>query len=179
MSKLKGTFEVTSGKIRVTDPCYDLTTPCVAEFKAENGTWEYEIVTSNEGIWGERVNKIRVLHKDYKNSYTSNNITHNNNIIYDDIGVDSGQCGFFDAETYKKEYGKNPHGGEYNNKSTFYGKCCALTSNENDPTQVGGSLPFGVVSSSGYGDGGYDCLVSFNTDGKAVAAILTFIDEND
>lgn len=38
-------------------------------------------------------------------------------------------------------------------------------------------IPFGVVSRSGFGDGGYRCMVARNAEGKVEAIRLVFIGE--
>ena len=57
---------------------------------------------------------------------------------------------------------------------TFYGSCCNLTCETKGHFGV---IPFGVVSSSGFGDGGYPCFVKRNEEGQIVAAIIPFIEE--
>jgi len=86
-----------------------------------------------------------------------------------EVGVDSGQCGIFQDSKY-------PEGdtGEWGEKDSFYGKCCELTlGNEN-----GGVLDFGIVSSSGYGDGSYDCLIFSSNDKISAIRIIFISDEN-
>jgi hypothetical protein len=68
------------------------------------------------------------------------------------IGIDSGQCGIFDDTIYpadKKSRGK------FDDKGSFYGECCQITLSK----EKGGIMKNckGLVSSSGFGDGIYDC----------------------
>lgn len=55
-----GQFEVTSGKLRVTDPCYDRSIWCSGYVDAENGTWEAFVYMSDQGAWGNRVSALEV-----------------------------------------------------------------------------------------------------------------------
>lgn len=91
-----------------------------------------------------------------------------------DAGVDSGQCGFFDAAKYLQH-----QGGEYGDLSTFYGQACAATATEGGNCSGGGIvMGFGAVSSSGYGDGSYEVYV-YEVDGLAVAARVVFISDEE
>jgi hypothetical protein len=113
-------FEITSGKIRVTDPCYTKDIWCAGVLEnCLNGMWEASKVLYGNAItngWGERVGELKICHEQYLGSecYEKTDI---------DVGVDSGQAGFFDDEKY-------PDGetGEYGSMDTFYGKVCAGTS---------------------------------------------------
>lgn len=155
-----GEFEVTSGRLRVTDPCYNKDTWCAGVLDVLNGTWGAFVETSDEGGWGVRVASINIFNKEYEHKAHSWSLT---NI---DVGVDSGQAGFFDDAKYPED----PH-----QDDAFYDSVCDLTLGPNS----GGVLPFGAVSSSGYGDGGYSCYVSY-VNGEIVAAKIVFIgDESE
>lgn len=155
-----GEFEVTSGRLRVTDPCYNKDTWCSGVLNVPNGTWVSHLMMSDEGGWGTRVAIILIVKKDsqgYEKDWSLTNI---------DVGVDSGQAGFFDDAKYPED----PH-----EDDAFYDSVCNLTLGPNS----GGVLPFGAVSSSGYGDGGYNCYVSY-VNGEIVAAKIVFIgDESE
>ncbi len=206
---MKTSFEIKSGKIRVTDPCYDKNTWCSGVIEnALSGEWFADSVildNSQTNGWGSRVSELVIWHKDYD----ANNILELTDI---DVGVDSGQAGFFDEAEY-------PEGdtGEYGNTETFYGKVCEGTAGE--PKQVKRKLfgdddikllsesglssaslevmrsrevtdtiydylgianvGFGVATHSGYGDGGYRCYIKRNQDGNVVAAKIVFINESE
>ena len=162
-----GEFEITSGVMRVTDPCYDKETWCSGTVDAKNGTWEAFIETSNEGGWGNRVSSLTVLHMNSGRSYSASDW----DMTSIDVGVDSGQAGFFDNALY-------PDGertGEFGDLDTFYGKVCDLTC---ETKESAGVIPFGAVSSSGYGDGGYKCYVR-RMNGLVVAAKIVFISDDE
>lgn len=146
---MKG-FKVTSGRIQVSDPCYDGGTH---EEPALNGTWVAKVDKSNVGSWGTRISKLLVHHEGWNpaaNGLKGLRIT---------VGVDSGQMGVFDAAKFG--------GGD---DEDFYGLCCDATL-----TQRGcGYVPMGFVSSSGLGDGAYDGIV-WKDGGKAVAVEIVFL----
>lgn len=203
---MKTTFEMKSGKMRVTDPCYDKKTWCSGVIEnVLSGVWFAEnIILDNEQTngWGNRNGELIVWHKDYDPSAIIE-------LTSIDVGVDSGQAGFFDDEEY-------PTGdtGEYGNTDTFYGKICEGTAGEpkQQKRKIYGeadikllsetidadtlnslsnleiteqvydylsiaNVGFGVACHSGYGDGGYNCFVKRNPDGKVIAAKIVFIDD--
>lgn len=163
--RLLGAFTVESGKLRVTDPCYDKGVWCCGVLEnAKPGIWIALFRMEEDALWGSRVAELCVRHVEHLNAVidTLADIT---------VGVDSGQAGFFDDAHY-------PLGetGECGDKNSFYGKVCALTASDNGPG--GGVLPFGAVTSSGYGDGGYECHIAV-VDDKVVGASITFIGDDD
>lgn len=143
-------FRVKSGTVACSDPCYggpDVKVP------AKNGEWIAHVETSDEGSWGRRISKILVHHEEFSpvgNRYQTESYT---------ISVDSGQAGVFDGGIYDGEDGD------------FYDRCCKATLSKKGY----GYVPGGFVSSSGYGDGGYECLV-YKKNGMAVGVEVTFIE---
>jgi hypothetical protein len=97
-----------------------------------------------------------------------------------DVGVDSGQAGIFDKSSFKNDsliekdpefhhaYRRDKPGGRW------YAACCDITLSEEEA----GVLLGGVVSTSGYGDGGYDCFVVKSGD-EVVAVKIVFIGEDE
>lgn len=165
-----GEFEITSGVMRVTDPCYDKETWCSGTLDAKNGTWEAYVTKSDEGSWGIRAASLIVMHESAGIAY-SNDDWELTNI---DVGVDSGQAGFFD----NAKYPDTESTGEYGDTDTFYGQICDLTHSEKDRSKVAGVMEFGAASVSGYGDGGYRCYVR-RMNGVVVAAKIIFIGEEE
>ena len=166
MIKVYGIFETTSGKIRVCDPCYNKGVKS-AVLKVLPGkyiaTAEIKEITNG---FGERVNWLSICHQDYSR------VAANQLMPEVDVGVDSGQAGFFDEEHY-------PDGestGDYEDLNSFYGKACSITLQD----EKGGIIDnFGVVSSSGYGDGVYDLYVGKNSENQIVSAGIKFLNEED
>ena len=156
-------FEVVSGKIRVTDPCYDKEIGGAVVVPAKNGVWAVEAVVKNLGVWGRRVTRIIATHPDHRER------NHPLGDTDSSIGVDSGQAGFFCESIY-------PEGetGEYDDKKSFYGRCCEATEGMSGGVVMGK----GYVSSSGFGDGEYELDV-YGIGGKATRLVLTFVGEDD
>ncbi len=229
-------FEVKSGALRVTDPCYDLTTWCSGTLQnVKNGKWfvsvDYykehaiwdiseadiharynkEIETYNrlisaskeqdsqdtpdvvKGLKKEisvelieslcefsaaqrdrdlehlrnhkgRVSKIKITHEDHLKD--SDSIFELANI---DVGVDSGQCGFFDLDFFTEIQSKSEE-----EVREIYLQWCDLT--DTDQYAVLENFAF---SRSGFGDGSYECFFRKNSEGQTVEAYIKFIDTNE
>jgi hypothetical protein len=196
-----GQFKVTSGALRVTDPCYSKDTWCAGTVKnVLNGTWEAEIVkTDDTQGWGDRVAVLRAYHE----SANLNKCIRVDSGI--NVGVDSGQAGIFDDSLYPDDPGG------YNDDDSFYSKVCQLTYKETDNPErapkvppadcspekfveylkkiekyhpfktelTGGCINFGCASSSGYGDGGYECFIFQNEDKVVVGVEIIFISDEE
>jgi len=168
-----GTFLTSSNVLRISDPCYDKKVWCCGIVKnCEVGKWSAFLYYSDEGSLGKRVSEIFAIFGDVsENQAEQKYLTTEWKDTTIDVGVDSGQCGIFDDSKY-------PNGedtGEYGDDDSFYGKCCNLTLDSNDS---GGVIDFGVVSSSGFGDGSYTCLVPDN-ENKVSAIRVVFISDED
>lgn len=167
-----GNFSQTSNKMAVSDPCYDLGTDKEIRGELEGvkpGTWNAYILKGDLEGWGNRVCELQIFHEstDAEAGYASTWMK-----IQDfEVGVDSGQAGFFDFEKY-------PFGnlGKYGEKGSFYNEACELTLESN---RAGIIREFGAVSSSGVGDGCYDCFVMKNERDEIIGAKIIFIDSNE
>lgn len=167
-----GEFEIKSGEVIVSDPCYAIGTWCQGLVRnVKNGTWVADVACLEES---GRNAFLVVHHKDYVMPMGT---------VWEqldfDIGVDSGQAGFYDYAGYKKDDSvpnsiKNSLGFDLNEPGEkFYAYNCDLTlKTEHDA----GVLPTGAVASSGYGDGSYTVSVVKDEDGKVVAMEIIFID---
>lgn len=146
-----GNFEVTSEKLMVSDPCYNLGTWCQGILEnVRNGKWR-GLSVKGKTDWGNRVWEVRAVHSDYSVDIA---MSEKMNI---DVGVDSGQAGFFDLSHFKGGQDEYGDGG-------WYDQCCDLT--------LGPAG--GVVTSSGFGDGSYRCYVA-RDNGQIVAAKIVFV----
>lgn len=159
-----GTFEVIGDTLIVTDPCYARDTGCYGIVNnVLPGTWQAIIFTTTDtGGWGERVAELEVRHSAAKVSHA--------NFAPFDVPVDSGQAGVFVEELY-------PHAetGNYRDETTFYGRACAATLRD----LSAGVLKEGAVSSSGYGDGCYQCLILRDSDDHVMGVRIVFIKDDD
>lgn len=165
-----GSFAVGSDAIKASDPCYDDDTWCAGYFDALNGEWEAVAVISDERDWGHRVAELVVHHVDHTDASEFEKCEF-------EAGVDSGQFGFYDLNRWRTEGAGR---GEFGEKGSFYGDVCELTLDEKKKGIPGGVINgFGAVTRSGYGDGGYSVYVVRGEDGKAVAAKVVFISDED
>lgn len=161
-----GTFEVKSGTLMVSDPCYGPDTWCQGRLdNVARGTWQATVEQRDVSGWGTR-NAVLTIQK------VGANVTEDaqwQNATFH-VGVDSGQAGFWDLP----EYGWGE--GECGDTSTFYGKACSGTL---DTRLQASAMNGGVVSSSGFGDGGYTCSYLTDGSGEIVAARIVFIGEEE
>lgn len=151
------TFQISSGFVHLTDPCYEADGVCnLSNVPAKNGTWYYSH-EYNDGI----VTSFECWHEDHESDCMQS--------INMDFGVDSGQFGLFDISIYS-------HGdsaSDFEDTNTFYGKCC-----EASKSCIGTVDNAGVVSSSGYGDGGYEGSAAYE-DGNLVRFRIDFISDRE
>jgi hypothetical protein len=155
---LFGEFHLESGKLIVTDPCYQRSTLCQGVIdQARPGTWMVDVVESRHG----RIALLEVQHKGYSGPLLWLPCPF-------EVGVDSGQAGIFDEARY-------PTGetGQYGDSDSFYGKACEITLSEDGA----GCMEFGAVSQSGFGDGSYTAYVARDR-GEAVGVRVVFVDED-
>jgi len=161
-----GIFRVKSGKVVVSDPCYDRDVWCKGIIEdVRNGEYKAKIICSdNTGGWGKRCFYL-IAHLDsFPYPFHDNPLWEKESF---EVGVDSGQAGIYDEAEYKG--GEDDYG-----DGGWYDQNCNLTSDiENKTLRLGGVLSGGVVSSSGCGDGGYDCY-TIKKDGQVVAIMIDY-----
>lgn len=150
-------FNVGSEELVISDPCYSKDVWCMGTVKAKNGKWFPEVVQKKLEMWGNRIWEIEAYHEDYYEASGWKELDI-------DVGVDSGQCGIFDAEKYPEEGSEDEE---------FYDECCSLTLSH----YSWGNLEFGTVASSGIGDGSYKAYACFDGD-EAVKVKIVFISED-
>lgn len=164
-----GTFDVVSGKLRITDPCYDKKDNSYSSvIDVRNGKWDAFIVMHDD-----RPFKLIAMHehvvtiRDYQWEFLDNNIS-----------VDSGQAGIFDESHYQDHsiILEDPDE-DFCNDRWYSACCCASIMGKNNGESSAGVIPFGAVSSSGYGDGEYSCYIHKNSDGMIDAVMIDFQDE--
>ena len=173
-----GEFELTASRLRVSDPCYSPDVWCSGVLDAKPGTWEAAVLQfTNEqtGGWGVRNAIIAVKHADMKQQFDTDIINKTNGLnkpagwhaALFEVGVDSGQAGFFDDARFKKHNGGDDE--------SFYEKACDTTLSR----MQAGVIDEGAVCNSGYGDGGYVCIFhnSNDEDGLVDFAYIIFICE--
>lgn len=176
-----------SENVMVSDPCYEDPTWCQAKLSnVLPGYYNPYCKITDSGDWGERNSMLLVIHEDYDGKLLDWEET-----PYD-IGVDSGQAGIFNLPTYRNdahsvlqehpepskvpgcswEYGR--FGDEPGEK--FYDLMCGITLNNEDGCGV---YDQGVVSRSGYGDGGYKLYIA-KDNGNIIGMCIDFgVDEDE
>lgn len=163
-----GSFEIESGKVRISDPCYDKDTWCAGTIdNVKKGSWCSEIEKMDD-----RVSKLFAYHNDNRVEFKGNNWRPE---LFE-VGVDSGQAGiydekyFLDSNVFSKMTDKDrKYGTKINEENIWYSFNCDVTLAE----PCAGVIPFGCVSSSGYGDGCYLCS-TIKEKGKIVAIMIDF-----
>jgi|LauGreDrversion4_2_1035121.scaffolds.fasta_scaffold12689_4 hypothetical protein len=151
-------FQVTSGAMVCSDPCYTTDVWCMEIVKnVKNGTWLAHSNIETVGDWGQRNIDLTVHHADHKIDESAWEE------ISGSFGVDSGQFGFFDSDGYRKADSVKgvplyDFGGDFltddndRDGDIWYRACCKITL---DKPESWGVIPNGAVSSSGFGDGSY------------------------
>ncbi len=162
-------FEIKSGKLCITDPCYLKGTWCAAwDLKAKNGKWICTATNEDCGTWGKRIKEIVCLSNDHFKLGDLAFIDWKE--LKFDIGVDSGQCGIFDYKKYPDTEA------DYDDTEGFYRKCCDITLGD----EPYGSIDFGFVSSSGFGDGSYTAYGIYEDDKETLIGVrVVFIADED
>lgn len=178
--KQLGNFTIT-GQMKVSDPCYKPDVWCSGVLDTKPGDWEAAImVLDNEetGGWGSRVAVLAVKHKNCSIPLATNTINETSDclklsprsdweIADFEVGVDSGQAGFYDNNNFI-----NRNGGD---DEKWYDKMCSITLSK----EQAGVFTDGVVTRSGYGDGGYPCIFHTGIGGKVDFAYIIFIGDDD
>ena len=154
-----------SDHIHASDPCYDRYVWCRREIE-DVLPGEYRVYSIHNDK-EHRVHSLVLLHEKKHKPWQ---------FIFKwafgkDVGVDSGQFGFFDDSIYPLT---EKTGGEMEDLDSFYGKCCQATLSKEQEGIIDNK---GVVSSSGWGDGAYPYYV--NALGKKSAFMVDYLSEND
>jgi hypothetical protein len=177
-----GSFELTGPVMRISDPCYDREVWCCGTVdNCRVGTWEAAVLKMDEGDWGVRNAVLAVRYKDGGPKFNAINraVCNGTGAWHEcpfEVGVDSGQAGFFDELHYQdNSVVEKMNGPEHDFGDAWYSHCCDITI-----TRTGaGVMPYGAVSSSGYGDGGYAAIKHLDRNGKIDFIFGVFIDNED
>lgn len=169
--KTVGTFTVESGKLIVSDPCYQVDEEedlQITLSNVKNGKWTACISFTP----GEVVESLLVFYGEKKPSGKWH-------ICEKLIGVDSAQAGIFDLKTFGRDDAiqfevKNVHDIEIDEVGLkYYVACSDMVASD----AQGGVVPGGAVSMSGYGDGMYEVKVKYNISKEVVGVMIDFGDE--
>lgn len=174
-------------KVVVSDPCYVLPTWCHAVITGVLPGKYIGEVTKTDGTdgWGIRVATLSATHEDYVDRFGFLDWEQ----WKGSIGVDSGQCGIFDFEHYRKDKRSDTYGlpliwGGKNDDEDghlWYERMCSLTLSKGDggvSDDDWGITPDGVVSSTGYGNGSYTLMLG-KVEEQVVAFEIIYIGSED
>lgn len=161
-----GTINVVSSKLVASDPCYELGIWCAAEISGVlNGEYQASVEIRDCDDWGRRVAWLKILHKDFIEKEENEELEKEYELM---CGVDSGTFCFSDHKYYADYHTTSVDDEWYESvviDMDYYGqtvddKC--------------------VLSSSGYGDGGYEVYVLREPrNGYIVGAYVNFLDYED
>lgn len=175
----------------------------------KQGRWYSSVEVSDQGSWGHRVAELFACFADLKGKSPSNyfmwepcdfevGVDSGQAGIFD-LPMYKKDMDKLYLQVGRKEYddrgllgliemnNKLPGGEQQNRKlkenlslpptltNDWYEMCCDKTLSN----QKAGTVPGGVVSSSGFGDGGYRASFAKDDTGKVIAVRIVFIDEND
>lgn len=171
-----GSFSISSGKVLITDPCYE--DSCAYRAKLDNvkcGTW-FARLTIREDPNEERVSRLVAMHQNYlkPRGLTWKNVSY-------DIGVDSGMAGVFDINTYRDDLQvmntprfitENGFIPWKKSGDIWFAMCADAVHYSN---KLGGVVTGGCVSSTGYGDGVYKADALRNGDGEVVGIRIIYL----
>jgi len=179
-----GTFEVESGVVMISDPCY------------EDGTWcQIKLDGVKPGTWSAtRAEGNRCLIACHGGlSFRPEDFTDE---LEGEVGVDSGQAGVFEYDHYRDESLATDEvlgGKRITGDHRWYDMVCNVTLDGYDeyceecnrahvegrrPTMecppYAGVIPYGFVSSTAHGDGGYRAFVIRDRNGLVVGILIDF-----
>lgn len=160
-------------------PCYERDVWCCGTVDhCKLGTWEAGVLKTDEGEWGTRCAVLAVRHKDTGPDFNVIRLGKVRKVACKcveqsfEVGVDSGQAGFFDDAFYQNDtvFEELPAPG-FAIGDLWYRHVCDITLSK----MSAGVLPYGAVSSSGFGDGGYTCYTHADENGVIDFAFIVFI----
>lgn len=173
-----GTFTLSSGAMRVSDPCYDKTVWCAGIIpNCVTGEWQTGVAYYNDALFGRRVALLAARAADSEADFSLVDDLYALELAGFEVGVDSGQAGIYDNDSYGLDstvegipepdeiFGDEPG-------SLWYSVCCSAT----DSDDHAGVIPTGVVSRSGFGDGGYTAFYHKDDNGKTDLIAILYID---
>lgn len=195
-------------KVMVSDPCYGLGTWCQGVLKnVLPGQYACKVEYSDEGDWGIRVSAIEVTHVDYKGKFLELNLEDFDVGVdsgqagifdyeyYTKYHMDATERPHVEDDWYDRCCNlthirvANPNYERFDwekhkNDSDVVDQLLAYESSDKSVryfTKCDGNVidGLGIVSSSGYGDGGYDCWTCRNEDDKIISIRVEFIGEDE
>jgi hypothetical protein len=168
-----GEFQIQTEEVIVGDPCYTLKDEklIVRLPTIVNGSWAGYVDKITDENNREVVKTLYAFHQSHKDV----SLDYVNNLYWFDsrffVGVDSGQVAIFDAEAYQKDE-LIDYDPKFPDGTKWYRACCDITLSP----QQAGILPGGVITRSGYGDGGYKLFYCTSDYGFGNGLKVEFVD---
>lgn len=175
-----GTFTLSSGIMRVSDPCYDKTAGCAGIIpNCVTGEWQAGVAYHNDTLFGRRVALLAAKAANSEADFNLVDDLYALELAGFEVGVNSGQAGIYDNDSYglsstveglpepDEIFGDEPG-------CFWYSVCCSVT----DSNDHAGVIPTGVVSRIGFGDGGYTAFYHKDGNGKADLIAILYIDSS-
>ncbi|MGF7048429.1 hypothetical protein J2T13_002937 [Paenibacillus sp. DS2015] len=164
-----GNFEVASGSLLISDPCYELNRESMnmgVLDKVFNGIWVSQVEKTEVRDWGEVCSKLMAYHSSVAEQ--EEYLEWVKCPFF--IGVNSEQAGIFDLNKYRIP-DSEPKERDSERDSDWYLSCC-------DMTEVGheaGVIDGGVVSRTGMGKGTYGAYMATNHQKQIIGVKIVFI----
>ena len=159
--------------VMISDPSYRLDTWCQIpinpkvtdnDMKMKPGRYSCYVKKVDAGDWGERIAELLVFYHN-KPEYINDSIPWEG--LIGEVGVDGGLAGVYDYDYFTKYHSKKDVNEEWYNQFVY---------NSNRNVFINDNM---FVTSSGFGDGGYDASVKLIDDNTVVAIKVTFLWEDD
>lgn len=155
MEKSIGNFQNKSGEFIISDPGHNVSTGQGLLKNVVKGKWNAS-VDYMEDDDNDEVQYLIIKHEDI-GSFEDEDLTE----LPFQVLVTNGQLGIFDKEKYEE----------------LVANLISLCSEKTNSNKKAGTLPFGAVSISGFGDGLYDGFIHINEDNKIDYIRIIFIDD--
>lgn len=127
------------------------------------GQWNVSVKRVNDKAWGPRIAKLTVRHE----SAERRRPTEYAGLCW----IDTGQCGVFDLEYYKKNFPDD----DFDNPESWYRQMCDIAGTDGSKRLWGTKDDKCVNGESGLGDGEYPCSVARDERGRIVAIEIKYI----
>lgn len=163
-------------EVVVSDPCYTIPTWCQVIVKdVKEGDYIPFVLNSKLSGWGERISALCLIHQEHADIKSYLQWTEHGGTV----GVDSGQCGIFSKDSYRNDsIFKIKPKFEYSGKEDG-DKWYAHMADKTLSDDSWGAYGYGVVSSSGIGDGSYDLYTLIDNDEKVVGFFIDYLIDED
>ena len=176
-----GTFESTGTHLVISDPGYELdwirnSSLGIVLADCSSGMWKAEtIIKYFDASNFPCTSELRAIHTSVRDSGLLNWEQQEGG-----ISVDAGQAGIYDLNHFRDDSlvprdikWTFEDSGPASPDELWYSYCCELTGSRPE----GSVLPFGVVTTSGYGDGRYAYSIARDVSNKIVGVWVLFVDD--